>query len=34
LELDLHADDVGEERDQRLRRMASHDHMMELTGHP
>ena len=33
LELDLHADDVGEERDECLRRMASHDDVMQLLGH-
>ena len=33
LELDLHADDLGEERDECLRRMTSHDDVMQLLWH-
>ena len=33
LELDLDADDFGEERDKGLRRMALHDNVMKLVGH-
>ncbi len=33
LELNLHPDDIGQERDERLRRMAAHDHVMQMSRH-
>ena len=32
-ELDLHTDDVRQESDERLRRMAAHHHVMKLSWH-